>query len=50
MKYSGSDPSGIMDIHSEKTKNVSIFNLNGQQLMGPRKGINIIGGKKVVVK
>jgi len=27
-----------------------IFNLNGQQLSKPRKGINIINGKKVVIK
>jgi hypothetical protein len=27
-----------------------IFNLNGQRLNAPRKGINIINGKKVVIK
>ena len=27
-----------------------IYNLNGQQLNSPQKGLNIIGGKKVVVK
>ena len=27
-----------------------IFNLNGQRLFAPRKGLNIINGKKVVVK
>lgn len=28
----------------------SVFNLSGQQLALPQKGINVIGGKKVVVK
>ena len=28
----------------------SIYNLNGQKLSAPQKGINIIGGKKVLVK
>jgi hypothetical protein len=27
-----------------------IFNLNGQRLDAPQKGINIINGKKVVIK
>ena len=27
-----------------------IFNLNGQRLFAPRKGLNIINGKKVVIK
>ena len=31
-----------------KTQNPSIFNLQGQRLMAPQKGVNIIGGKKVI--
>jgi hypothetical protein len=27
-----------------------VYNLSGQKLTAPKKGINIIGGKKVVVK
>jgi hypothetical protein len=27
-----------------------VYNLNGQRLASPRKGLNIIGGKKVVIK
>ena len=30
--------------------NTPIYNLRGQRLEAPQKGINIIGGKKVVVK
>ena len=28
----------------------SIYNLNGQKLSAPQKGINIINGRKVIVK
>ena len=31
-------------------KNAPIYNLSGQKLTAPRKGINIIDGRKVVVK
>ena len=45
----GSDPTGIMSRISE-TKETPIYNLNGQRMDKPHKGINIIGGKKVVIK
>ena len=36
---------------TEKTEGTEgIYNLNGQQLSAPQRGINIIGGKKVLVK
>ena len=41
------------DIHSVDSNNTIIqhvYNLNGQRLTAPRKGLNIIGGKKIVVK
>lgn len=41
---------GINRIILNKGTDKHVYNLNGQQLMGPHKGINIIGGKKVVVK
>jgi len=31
-------------------KSAPIYNLRGQRLAAPQKGINIINGKKVVVK
>lgn len=43
------DPSGINGIAKDKEKSV-IYNLNGVSLTQPRKGINIINNKKVVVK
>lgn len=41
----------IRTVQAETSKSsVPIFSLSGQRLDKPRKGINIIGGKKVVVK
>ena len=45
-----SDPSSIRNIKMDTNLDVPIYNLNGQRLDKPRKGINIIGGKKVVIK
>lgn len=51
-EYEGSDdtPSVIDDIRTESSKDVPVYNLRGQRLAAPQKGINIIGGRKVVVK
>ncbi len=46
--YEGSDPSGIQGITLENNVNTSIYDLNGRRLKEPSKGINIIGGKKVL--
>ena len=42
--------SGVNNISIFPYSEKSIFTLSGQRLMAPQKGINIIGGKKVVVK
>lgn len=45
------DPnSGINDIQSDSGVSSPVFTLSGQRLAAPRKGVNIVGGKKVVVK
>ena len=44
------EPSGIQVITLDKDTNSPFFDLNGRRLESPQKGINIIGGKKVVVK
>jgi len=44
------DPSGITDIRMDSENQAPVYNLRGQRLAAPQKGINIIGGKKVVVK
>lgn len=41
---------GIQETITEKDKDNRIFNLRGQQLSIPQKGINIIGGKKVIIQ
>ena len=44
-------PTGVTNITLDKeTTNAPIYDLNGRRLTEPQKGINIIGGKKVVVK
>ena len=44
-------PAGITSVTSDKeTTNVPMYDLNGRRLTEPQKGINIIGGKKVVIK
>ena len=46
--YEGSDPSGIQVVTLDKKANASVHNLNGRRLKELRKGINIVGGKKIL--
>ena len=48
--YEGSNPSGVQSVVLNKNANSSVYNLNGRRLKGAGKGINIIGGKKVIIK
>lgn len=48
--YEGSDPMAIQTIFGGRDINASVYDLNGRKLKDPRKGINIIGGKKVYKK
>lgn len=41
---------GIESVYADGQGNGVIYNVIGQKLSKPRKGINIIGGKKIVVK
>ncbi len=50
VEYEGSDPSSIDGVQQDKANETPIYNLNGQRLDKPCKGINIIGGKKILVK
>jgi hypothetical protein len=43
-------PTGIKVIENTQKKNATIYDLNGVRLSEPKKGINILNGKKVVVK
>lgn len=44
------DGTGIIGNWMDKKSSGITYNLSGQQLTTPRKGINIINGKKVVIK
>lgn len=47
----GSTTTGIDGLEGEHIhRNQQIYNLNGQRIAAPQKGINIVGGKKVIVK
>ena len=48
--YEGSDPSSIQSITLDKDIKTPIYDLNGRKLRDLSKGINIIEGKKVIVK
>ena len=42
---------GINNINQDvKGENIYIYNLKGERLSSPRSGINIVGGRKVIVK
>ena len=44
------DPSGISTVMVDEKDGAPIYTPSGQRLVKPKKGINIIGGKKVVVR
>lgn len=47
----GIDPTGINGVEADGNNKPDVYyDLNGRRLDAPRKGINIINGKKVVVK
>ncbi len=49
LEYAGSDPNGIKSL-VRVGMNREIYNLSGQRITRPRKGLFIIGGRKVVVQ
>lgn len=50
--FEDDEPTGIADMEGgiEKIEDAEIYNLAGQRLNKMQKGVNIIGGKKVLVK
>ena len=42
-------PTGIKVIENTQNKNATVYDLNGVRLSEPKKGINILNGKKVIV-
>lgn len=49
-EYTGSDPSGINSVILDYNNKTPIYDLSGKRQVEPRKGINIINGKKIIVK
>lgn len=47
---SDSDPTGIIEALGLQNANVEIYDLNGRKLSSYKRGINIVNGKKVMVK
>ena len=46
--FSADDATGIENLNNQKTLNTPIYNLAGQRIQKMQKGINIVGGKKVL--
>ena len=47
----GFDPTGIQGIEVDESRGQDVYyDLNGRRLSTPRKGLNIINGKKVIIK
>ena len=43
------DPSGVQPITLDNDINAPVYDLNGRKFKEPSKGINIIGGKKIII-
>ncbi len=48
--YKPGEGSGIATVIDVRQDSAPVYSLSGQRLAAPRRGVNIIGGKKVVVK
>ena len=44
------NPSGIKVVENTQNKNATVYDLNGVRQSEAKRGINILNGKKVVVK
>lgn len=50
-QYTENTSNGVQQLVVDKAeKNNAVYNLQGMKLRAPQKGLNIIGGKKVVIK
>ena len=44
-------PTGIHEVRSKMEEvRGEVYNLNGQRLSQPQKGLNIINGKKIIIR
>lgn len=49
IEYIGGSTDGIKNVYQMSSDNSSIYNLNGQKVKSPTKGIYIANDKKVIV-
>lgn len=49
-EFDDNTPTGIESVNAETTSNGDIYNLNGQKVATPMKGLYIMNGKKIVIK
>ena len=45
-----SETTGIADVKGMNSDNKNFYNLNGQRIVAPQKGLYIVNGKKVIIK
>ena len=45
-----SETTGIADVKGVNSDNENFYNLNGQRIVAPQKGLYIVNGKKVIIK
>ncbi len=50
VNYKYADPSGIDEVKGAKTTAGTYYNLSGQRVENPTKGLYIVNGKKVILK
>lgn len=50
VEISADAPSAVASLSADKTADAPVYNLNGQRIAKPRKGVNIIGGQKILQK
>lgn len=51
LNIKGFDPTGINGIEADGNGRRNVYyDLNGRRISAPRKGLNIINGKKVIIK
>lgn len=50
IRFSGIIADSINKVEGEQTSDADYFNLNGQRVLNPTKGVYVVNGKKVIVK
>jgi hypothetical protein len=50
LDFSESETTGISNVNRETINNNRYFNLSGQRVAQPTKGLYIVNGKKVIIK